>query len=59
MNDALKEMRKASFELIEYMQHIAMMEWNKYNALVENGFTKEQALDIIKARPVLDVPKNT
>lgn len=58
MNESLKTMRSASFELMEYMQHVAMMEWNKYRALVDNGFTEQQALEIIKARPVLEIPKN-
>ncbi len=53
LNKGLRDMRNSIFEQIEFMQHVAKLESAKYLALIENGFTEEQAMEIIKARPVI------
>ena len=46
--DQLKEMRERLPFMVEYLQIIAEMTRAKYEALIAQGFTKDEALKYIK-----------
>lgn len=48
MRAALEKMRRDMPILVEYMQIIAEMKMAKYKALVAQGFTSDQALELCK-----------
>ena len=50
LKDLLTTMRTDFFDFVEATQFKARLERAKYEALIESGFTKEEALEIIKAR---------
>lgn len=50
LKDAVVSMRVDWFEWVEFTQLQAKLTREKYNALIESGFTKQEALEIIKAR---------
>ena len=59
--DTRNETRKAVDAFLEHlpyalelMPHQAKALKQKYDALVKEGFTKEEALDIVKARPLFE-----
>jgi hypothetical protein len=50
-NDAMKkailELKEASKHFIELMHHIAKNNWTLYEEYIQQGFTKEQALELV------------
>lgn len=53
LKKTVHDIRADWFEYVEFVQQQAKLTREKYEALVESGFTPEQALEIIKARGLL------
>ena len=48
MADAVRTLKKDKKNLIEYVRLVAELEKAKYDALIEQGFTPEQAIILAK-----------
>ena len=52
IKDVLKMLRRDWFDQVELIQLQSKLTSEKYKSLIENGFTEDQALEIIKARGI-------
>ncbi len=48
MKEAIKQLRSAMPDLIEHMKLMAELTKAKYDTLIEQGFTPEQAIELSK-----------
>lgn len=54
MANAVKSMLESKSEQIKLIKIFAEMRYEKYNALVEEGFTPEQALHIVENTSIME-----
>ena len=46
--DAIRQLKNELPNVIEHLKLVSELHWVKYTALIEQGFTKEQALELCK-----------